>query len=135
MRHSQAREVESDGIDITPMLDVVFIMLIFFVVTASFVKEPGAQVERPNAESASNRPSASILVAITDNNRIWIDQKPVEPSSVQNQLEQLRQENPRGTVMIQADRNSKNRLLVQVLDAAKRAGVVDVAISAENSDS
>ncbi|MEO1172580.1 MAG: biopolymer transporter ExbD [Myxococcota bacterium] len=117
-------------VDITPMLDVVFIMLIFFIVTASFVKEAGVNVNRPKAETAETRASASILIAITSNDEVWIDKKAVDIRAVRAIIERLRQENPKGTVVIQADRDSKNGLLVKVVDAAKMAGAPEVAISA-----
>ncbi|MEM6532006.1 MAG: biopolymer transporter ExbD [Myxococcota bacterium] len=130
MRRSRSSGGGESEVDITPMLDVVFIMLIFFIVTASFVKEAGVNVNRPKAETASTRASASILIAITSNDEVWIDKKAVDIRAVRAIIERLRQENPKGTVVIQADRDSKNGLLVKVVDAAKMAGAPEVAISA-----
>ncbi|MCS5635168.1 MAG: biopolymer transporter ExbD [Myxococcota bacterium] len=130
MRRKKAREDEEAEINITPMLDVVFIMLIFFIVTASFVKESGIDVNRPDAATATMKERGNILVAITDTNQIWIDRRQVDPRSVRANIERLHAENPQGAVVIQADKNSKNGLLVQVMDAARQAGVFNVSIAA-----
>ncbi|OAN88007.1 biopolymer transporter ExbD [Marinobacter sp. EhC06] len=128
----QTEEEESD-IDLTPMLDVVFIMLIFFIVTASFVKEAGIDVNKPEATTAVMKERANILVAIDSRNQIWIDKRQVDPRSVRANIERLHAENPQGTVVIQADRDSKNERLVQVMDAARAAGVYNVAIAANQN--
>jgi len=130
MRRKKAKEEEEAQIDITPMLDVVFIMLIFFIVTASFVKESGIDVNRPDAATATVKERGNILVAITDTNQIWIDRRQVDPRSVRANIERLHAENPQGAVVIQADKNSKNGLLVQVMDASRQAGVFNVSIAA-----
>ncbi len=130
MRRKKAREEEEAEINITPMLDVVFIMLIFFIVTASFVKESGIDVNRPDAATATMKERGNILVAITDTNQIWIDRRQVDPRSVRANIERLHAENPQGAVVIQADKNSKNGLLVQVMDSARQAGVFSVSIAA-----
>ncbi len=131
MRRRRTREQEEADLDITPMLDVVFIMLIFFIVTASFVKEAGIDVNRPDASTAEVKEKGNILVAITDSNQVWIDRRQVDVRSVRANIERLRAENPEGSVVIQADKNSKNGLLVEVMDAARLAGVYNVSIAAE----
>ena len=130
MRRRRATQEEEAEINITPMLDVVFIMLIFFIITASFVKESGIDVNRPDAATATVKERGNILVAITDNNQIWIDRRQVDVRSVRANIERLHAENPQGAVVIQADENSKNGLLVQVMDAARQAGVFNVSIAA-----
>jgi biopolymer transport protein ExbD len=122
---------EEAAIDITPMLDVVFILLIFFIVTATFIKEAGIDVNRPNAATAVKKEKANILIAITAKNEIWIDRRKVDIRSVRPNIERLHAENPKGTVVIQADRESKTDTLIQVMDAAREAGVYDVAIAAQ----
>ncbi len=126
--------VEEEEVNLTPMLDVVFIMLIFFIVTASFVKESGMDVNRPDAATAVVKPRGTILVAITPNGQIWIDKRQVDPRSVRANIERLYAENPQGAVVIQADSESKNGLLVAVMDAAKLAGVENISIAAEIID-
>lgn len=130
MRRRRTTEEDEAEINITPMLDVVFIMLIFFIVTASFVKESGIDVNRPDAATATVKERGNILVAITENNQIWIDRRQVDVRSVRANIERLHAENPQGAVVIQADENSKNGLLVQVMDAARQAGVFNVSIAA-----
>jgi biopolymer transport protein ExbD len=125
-------EEEESEINITPMLDVVFIMLIFFIVTATFVKESGIEVNRPDAPTATVQEKANILVAIGPTNQIWIDRRRVDVRSVRPTIERLHAENPQGSVVIQADRESKNNTLVQVMDAARAAGVYNVSIAAND---
>ena len=130
-RRRRARGEEDSEVNLTPMLDVVFIMLIFFIVTASFVKESGIDVNRPDAATAIRQERGNILVAITSTGQIWIDRKQVDPRSVRAHIARLQAENPQGAVVIQADKASKNGLLVQVMDAARLAGVSNVALAAE----
>jgi len=122
---------EESAIDITPMLDVVFILLIFFIVTATFIKETGIDVNRPEAETAVKKEKANILIAINKNNEIWIDRRMVDISSVRPNIERLHAENPQGSVIIQADKESVMNTLIQVMDAARQAGVYNIAIAAE----
>ena len=117
----------------TPMLDVVFIMLIFFIVTASFVKEAGVDVNRQYASTAKPQESANIFIAITADNQIWLDKRRVDPRAVRANIERLYAENPQGSVVIQADKDSKNALLIQVLDSAKLAGVESISVAADPS--
>ncbi len=127
------RKGSSDEADInlTPMLDVVFIMLIFFIVTATFIKQTGAQVTKPDAETAENKPTISMLVAVNPNGEIWIDKKRVDVTSVRSHIERLHAENPKGGLVIQADKESTNEKLMAVLSAARAAGLREVAISTE----
>ena len=125
---------EDSEVNLTPMLDVVFIMLIFFIVTASFVKEAGIEVNRPDAATAERKERGNILVAITSTDQIWIDRRQVDVRAVRANIERLHAENPQGAVVIQADKNSKNGLLVQVMDAARLAGVLNVSIAAQIVD-
>ncbi len=133
MRAKRGREQPQSEVNMTPMLDVVFIMLIFFIVTASFVKEAGVDVRRPPAVTAESKEKGNILVAITDTGQIWIDRRQVDPRSLRANIERLHGENPQGSIVIQADAKSQNHLLVEVMDAAKAAGVQQIAISAEGS--
>jgi len=129
-RIAQVAEEEESSIDITPMLDVVFIMLIFFIVTATFIKEAGIEVNRPDAATAVKQEKANILVAIGPNNDIWIDRRQIDIRSVRPTIERLHAENPQGSVVIQADKESKTDTLIQVMDAARSAGVFNVSIAA-----
>ncbi len=131
MRRRRSRRAEQSEVNLTPMLDVVFIMLIFFIVTASFVKEAGIEITRPPAATAVRQERGNIMVAITANDQIWIDRRPVDPRFVRANIERLHAENPQGSVVIQADKDSKNGLLVQVMDAARLAGIKSVSLAAE----
>ncbi|MEM7016438.1 MAG: biopolymer transporter ExbD [Pseudomonadota bacterium] len=127
-RQLQSKE-EDATLDLTPMLDVVFIMLIFFIVTATFIKEAGVDVLRPEAKTADMKRRASILIAVTKSGEIWIDKKKVTPTTIRSHIERLHAENPQGTVVIQADRGSKYEVLRKVMDAARDAKVPNVAVS------
>ena len=122
---------EEATVGMTPMLDVVFIMLIFFIVTASFVKEAGIDVNRPEAATAVKKDRANILVAISDKGEIWINKRKVDVRAVQANIERLYAENPQGTVVIQADRKSTTDVLIKVMDASRAAGIEDVSIAAQ----
>ena len=124
-------EEDENEINLTPMLDVVFIMLIFFIVTASFIKEAGIQVERPDAPTAERQEDAAILIAISPNDEIWIDRKETDPRALRGAIERLHQENPKGSIVIQADEESTNEMLVLVMEAAKQVGVTNVAIATD----
>ena len=116
---------------LTPMLDVVFIMLIFFIVTATFIKQAGIEVLRPDAMTAEQKPTVAILIAVGPTGEIWIDKKRVDPTSVRAHIERLHSENPKGGLVVQADRKSTNEKLMAVLNAARAAGMREVAISTE----
>ena len=131
MNMNQFDDDNDNEVDLTPMLDVVFIMLIFFIVTASFVKESGIEVNKPNAVTAERKEKGNILVAISADNQIWIDRRQVDPRALRANIERMHAENPNGAVVIQADTESKNGLLVLVMDAARQAGVKSVSIAAE----
>ena len=131
MRRKRARQEEAADIDITPMLDIVFIMLIFFIVTATFVKESGIDVTRPDAETAVKQNRVAILIAIGDNNEIWINRRQVDLASVRANVEKLHAENPQGGAVIQADRQAETGVLVEIMDQVRLAGVGAISIAAE----
>lgn len=130
MRKSTLTKEEEASIDMTPMLDVVFIMLIFFIVTSSFIKEAGISVSKPEAETAERKDLASMLIAINRGNEVWIDRRRVDKDAVKPVIAQLYAENPKGTVVVQADRDSNAETVMFVMDAAREAGVSDIAIAA-----
>ena len=106
-------------------------MLIFFIVTASFVKEAGIDVNRPEASTAVKKDRASVLIAISAENEIWINKRQVDARAVQANIERLQAENPQGTVVIQADNKATTETLIKVMDASRAAGVYDVSIAAK----
>ncbi|MGB1558492.1 MAG: ExbD/TolR family protein [Oceanococcaceae bacterium] len=125
---------EENAIDLTPMLDVVFIMLIFFIVTATFVKEAGVEVERPAATTAERQDLANILIALTPDDQIWLDGDRIDERDLATAVKRLHAENPQGSVVIQADRASTHKTLRVVMDAVQQAGVPQVAVAARNED-
>ena len=132
MRRKNRRQIEDSNLDLTPMMDIVFIMLIFFIVTTSFVKETGVDINRPNAETAERDEKGNILVGITANNEIWIDKRRVDLEAVRANIERLKIEYPEGSVIIQADKESRSGLLVETMDQIRLAGVQNISIAAKN---
>ena len=118
-------------LDMTPMLDVVFIMLIFFIVTTSFVKESGVSVSSPQAQTASQQENVNIFIAITAGGEVWVDRRPVDPRSVRAIVARLHADNPEGSVIIQADEDAATGMLVEVMDQVRLAGVEKIAIPAD----
>lgn len=128
-----SRGEEEAAIDMTPMLDVVFIMLIFFIVTTSFVKEAGVEVNRPSAQTGSEEESGNIMIAIRPNGEIWMDKRQVDVRAIRANIERMRAENPEGTVVVLADEESNTGLLVEVMDQVRMGGINDVSIATSNS--
>ena len=127
-RHFHEDEAE---INITPMLDVVFIMLIFFIVTTSFVKETGVDISRPSSSQAKQVKKGNILVAIKEDGVIWINKQEVDLWAVRSRIEKMHAENPEASAVIIADRGSRTGDLVEVMDQIKSAGVESISIAAE----
>jgi biopolymer transport protein ExbD len=123
---------EEQEINVTPMLDVVFIMLIFFIVTASFVKESGLDVNKPEAATAVKKEKANILVAISGTNEIWMNRRRIDARQLRPNIQRLHAENPQGSVIVQADKAANVETLVLVMDAAREVGV-DVSLAAEET--
>ncbi|CAM3872832.1 ExbD/TolR family protein [Rheinheimera salexigens] len=121
MARKRIREDDEASIDITPMMDVVFIMLIFFIVTTSFVKEAGIDVNKPDSAQAQKKPSATIFIAIRPNGEIWMDKRAVDVERVSANIERLRAESPTDTIIIQADKEAKHGLVMEVMDQIKAA--------------
>jgi len=134
MRRRRIRAEDETEINLTPMLDVVFIMLIFFIVTASFVKESGIEVNRPSAASAQPKEQGTIMVALSETGQIWVNKRNVDIRSLRANLERLHAENPNAGVVIQADKHSQTGLLVEVMDSARLAKIENVSIAAEHED-
>jgi len=123
MRRLRNKQEDDTKIDITPMLDVVFIMLIFFIVTATFIKESGADVTKPNANTAEQRPNATILIAIDSEDEVWLDRRKIDTRAVKANINRMRAENPSGEVILQADQESTAERVMEVVEALKDAGI------------
>ncbi len=129
---TRSSEDQGQAIDLTPMLDVVFIMLIFFIVTATFIKLPGVDVTKVDTETADPYKKVGILVAVSGNNEYWIDKKRVEVSGLKLNLTRMFNDNPKGGMVIQADNESNIEALAKVADVAREIGISPVAVSVEN---
>ena len=128
-RPGHMQDNEEEALDLTPMLDVVFIMLIFFIVTAVFVRDPGVEVNRPAAVTAVDLRNLAVLIAVDGDDKIWIDQREVALTEVRGIIERLRAENPKGPVVVQADGRAKTGIAASVMDEAKLAGAPLVSIA------
>ncbi len=118
------------GVDMAPLIDMVFILLIFFLVTTSFVKETGIEVNRPNAATASADSKTSILIAIDRENRVFMDHREIDVRAVRANVERALAENPSGIVIVVADRNSSTGVAVKVMDGCRMAGAKSVSLAA-----
>jgi biopolymer transport protein ExbD len=130
-RHSRRQSGGIADINMTPLIDMVFILLIFFIVTTSFVKETGVDVNRPTAKTAVKKERANILISIRANDEIWMDKRQIDRRAVRANVERMHAENPEGSVIILADEEAKTGLLIEVMDQARLAGVANVSIAAE----
>ena len=130
-RHSRRQSGGIAEINMTPLIDMVFILLIFFIVTSSFVKETGVDVNRPSAKTAVKKERANILISIRPNDEIWMDKRQIDRRAVRANVERMHAENPEGSVIILADEEAKTGLLIEVMDQARLAGVANVSIAAE----
>ncbi len=124
---------EEAQVDLTPMLDIVFIMLIFFIVTSTFVRESGIEVDKPQATNVVNQKDVGIFIAVTADNDVYIDKKMVDIERVQAALEAMLLDKPESSLVIQADERAFSGTVIQVMDAAKGAGIEKIAIAAEKA--
>ncbi|WP_340679051.1 biopolymer transporter ExbD [Paraglaciecola sp.] len=124
-------EEEDAAIDMTPMLDIVFIMLIFFIVTTVFVKEAGIEVNKPGATESMKPKNANIFIAVNERGDVWIDKHLVDVDTVRANLERLMAEQPSDVIIIQADKNAEHGVVVAVMDQIKAAGIDRISIATE----
>ncbi len=130
-RSNRSNGEQTADIDMTPMLDIVFIMLIFFIVTTSFVKESGIDVNRPTAQTATRKEQGNIIVGIKSNGDVWIDKRLVDIRAVRANVSRLHAEQPLGAVVIAADKDTKVKVLTQVMDQIRLAGIMNASIATE----
>ncbi len=123
---------DEQNIDMTPMLDIVFIMLIFFIVTTSFVKESGIDVNKPEASTAKQEKKLNIIIAINKSGEIWIDKHPIDIRALRTTVERLHADTPDGSVVITADKKAETGILVSVMDQVKLAGISKISIGAQS---
>ena len=131
MKRKYKRKKDESEINITPMLDIVFIMLIFFIVTTSFIKETGIDPNRPEAETAKRAELGNILIAIAPNDRIWMNKAPIELEAVKIMMELAHAENPESSVVIVADELASTGLVLDVMDQIRLSGISKISLSAK----
>jgi len=124
-------ETEDHGIDLAPMLDFVLNLLIFFIITTSFIKEAGITVIKPPALTAENRESGNILIAIRENGEVWMDRRQVDIREIRTMIERLHIERPDDTVVVVADRESHAGVVADVMDEVRQGGIKDISIAAD----
>ena len=117
-------------LNIAPLIDMVFILLIFFLVNTSFVKETGIDVSRPTASTAMVQNKATILIAIDQSNRLFMDHREIDPRAVRANVERALAENPEGAVVVVADKASSTGVAIQVMDGCRMAGATNVSLAA-----
>ncbi len=133
IRQSLRAGTETTEINITPLIDMVFILLIFFMVTTSFVKETGIDVQRPAASTAALKEKGNILIGVSSDGRIFLEKKQIDVRSVRAHIERSLAENTEGGVVIVADKTSDTGVVIQVMDQCRLAGAKNVSIAASKS--
>ena len=128
-RHSEKQD--DTEINITPMLDIVFIMLIFFIVTTSFVKETGIDPSRPPAETAKPKTRGNILIGVTELGDIWFNKQQIELTTVRQRVEAAAAENPESSAVIIADQGAPTGVVIDIMDQIALGGVIDISVAAE----
>jgi biopolymer transport protein ExbD len=131
-RHTE-HDSEDHGIDLAPMLDFVMNLLIFFIITTSFVKDPGMVVVQPQAETAAYRETGNILIAVRDNGDIWMDRRQVDLREIRSLIERMHVERPEDSVVVVADKAARAGLVAKVMDEVKLGGIKDIALGAESA--
>lgn len=133
MRKHGAKQRDEAAIDMTPMLDIVFIMLIFFIVTASFLKEAGIEVNRPDGSSGVAQEKANIMIAVTADNQIWMEKRQIDVRAVRANVERLKAENPEGTIVVQADIDATTGLVAEIMDELNKGGYTDHVLATDTN--
>ena len=128
--NAAVKDDESE-INLTPMLEVVFIMLIFFIVTANFIKEPGLEINRPDSDTAETQENAAILIAVGSNDEVWMDGRRIDVRQVKANVVKMLADNPKGSVVIQADEQAVADTIIKVMDGAREAGVNAISLASE----
>jgi len=129
------RQYDNDEaeINLTPLIDIVFILLIFFLVTTTFIRDAGVDIQRPAARSAEPAPTNALILAIRADGELWIDRHPVDIRSLRAEIERLGSDKPGIAVIVQADRAANVGLLVRVMDQIRQAGITDISVAADQT--
>jgi biopolymer transport protein ExbD len=132
-RRHASRDDETE-VNITPMLDIVFIMLIFFIVTSSFVKETGIDPRRPEAITAGEQDRGNILIGVSATGQVWMNRQQVELGAVRQMVEQARSESPESSVVIVADEHAASGIVMDLMDQVRLAGILNISVAAKAAD-
>ena len=136
MRRRHVRQQsETNQVNLTPMIDMVFILLIFFLVTTSLVKEAGIDVNRPVAQTAEPKERGTIRIALSEKGEIWMERRPIDIRAVRANVERMLAENTEAHVIVLADEAARTGLLIKVMDQVRLAGVNNIAVAALQSPS
>jgi biopolymer transport protein ExbD len=130
IRYGRARRTRAAAVNMTPLIDMVFILLIFFIVTTSFVRESGVEVRRPQAQTAQAREKVNMVLGVSAEGVVYAEGRPIDVRSVRAYMERFLAETPEGSVVIAADERCPAGLVIQVLDGCRLAGVRDVSVAA-----
>ncbi|MBE1426230.1 biopolymer transport protein ExbD [Desulfomicrobium macestii] len=133
-RHNLRGRGKTAEVNMAPLIDLVFLLLIFFMVTTSFVKETGVDVQRPQASTATLKEAGNILVGVSSEGKIFLESKEIDVRSVRAHVERSLAENPEGAVVIVADKESNTGVVIQVMDQCRLAGAENVSIAASRTD-
>ncbi len=133
MAKRHAQQEDDTEINITPMLDIVFIMLIFFIVTTSFIKETGIDPNRPDAETAEYKQRGNILIGIGTTGDVWMNKRKVELNQIPSMVEAARGESPESSVVIIADKEAPTGALIDVMDKVRLGGVSNISVAAQET--
>jgi biopolymer transport protein ExbD len=128
-RHADTQD--ETEVNITPMLDIVFILLIFFIVTTSFIRETGIDPQRPEAVTATKQERGNILIGVSASGQVWMDKRPVELGAVRQLVEQARNESPESSVVIIADERASTGIVIDLMDQVRLGGVLNISVAAQ----
>ena len=131
MTSRREKQVDEMDINITPMLDIVFIMLIFFIVTTSFVRETGIDPRRPVAETATDQGHANILIGIDSEGSIWVNRQIVQVGEVRQLVESAVNENPESSAVLITDEEAPTGVMLDIMDQVRLGGVANIAVAAK----
>ena len=131
-KFASGRRSETAELNMAPLIDMIFILLIFFLVTASFVKVPGIDIQKPFAETAEERRKTNLVIGVAQDSTIWVEGRMIDIRDIRSYLEQFLQETPGGTVVISADEESRSEITLLLHDNAQAVGIKEVYIGAAN---
>jgi len=131
IRINRSRRTKGAEINMAPLIDMVFILLIFFLVTTSFVKQSAVEIQRPTAQSAEKKEKINLMIEVSENGTIFIEGKHMDIRSLPSRMKRFAAETPGGTVLIAADKHSQTGLIITILDQCRIAGIDNISVAAK----